>query len=297
MPYLAAAFLTLLAAHSPPPPAAAAGAAGDLRRTGMRNPYRWSFDRLTGDMYVGDVGGTNEEITYLPAAQSSRREPGLELLLGHGGAVRAARPPTTSRPTYTYPSGADVVIGGYVVRDPALPAFAGPVPVRPLQHRDHHEARGRTAAPRDGHRPRTSPNVSGFGEDGVGHLYATSLTGPVYRLGQSGAARSPRPASAASTSRSPWPRPRATPNQLFIVEKTGTRPSLRTPAGTSEFLDTDLTGQTAGGEQGLLAFAVVARLRDQPARVRLLRRQRRRPAARRVTATAPRDARSLDDPA
>jgi hypothetical protein len=37
----------------------------------MRNPYRWSFGRLTGDMYVGDVGGTNEEISFLPRAATA----------------------------------------------------------------------------------------------------------------------------------------------------------------------------------------------------------------------------------
>ena len=44
------------------------GARGEIYVYGMRNPYRWSFDRLTGDMYVGDVGGTNEEISFLPRA-------------------------------------------------------------------------------------------------------------------------------------------------------------------------------------------------------------------------------------
>ena len=72
-------------------PAAAgrrSGAQPEVYASGMRNPYRWSFDRQTGDMYVGDVGGTNEEITYLPARPGPRREPGLELLLRYGGAVR-----------------------------------------------------------------------------------------------------------------------------------------------------------------------------------------------------------------
>jgi glucose/arabinose dehydrogenase len=45
------------------------GARGEVYVYGLRNPYRWSFDRLTGDMYIGDVGGAvAEEITFLPRA-------------------------------------------------------------------------------------------------------------------------------------------------------------------------------------------------------------------------------------
>ncbi|MET0835755.1 MAG: PQQ-dependent sugar dehydrogenase, partial [Thermoleophilaceae bacterium] len=33
------------------------GARAEVYVYGLRNPYRWSFDRLTGDMYIGDVGG------------------------------------------------------------------------------------------------------------------------------------------------------------------------------------------------------------------------------------------------
>ena len=44
---------------------AAAQTPAEVHASGMRNPYRWSFDRQTGDVYVGDVGGINEEVTYL----------------------------------------------------------------------------------------------------------------------------------------------------------------------------------------------------------------------------------------
>ena len=85
MPYLAVAFLTLLLVIPAEP--VAAQVQPEVYASGMRNPYRWSFDRQTNDMYIGDVGGTNEEITFVPAAQSRGRKPGLELLLGHGQGI------------------------------------------------------------------------------------------------------------------------------------------------------------------------------------------------------------------
>ena len=47
------------------------GAAPEVWMYGMRNPYRWSFDRLSGHVYVGDVGGSKEEITFLPALSAA----------------------------------------------------------------------------------------------------------------------------------------------------------------------------------------------------------------------------------
>ena len=90
-----------------------------------------------------------------------------------------------SRPVRTYPSDADVVIGGYVVRDPGLTGLAGRYLFAELRQR-RSAARARTAAPTTDLARR--PGAVGFGEDGAGHLYATSLGGPVCRLAQSGSA-------------------------------------------------------------------------------------------------------------
>ena len=97
--------------------------------------------------------------------------------------------------------------------------------------------------------------VAGFGEDGAGHLYAVSLSGPVYRLVQ------PSPDVLATQSVGNFAQPVAVaappgdPDRLFVVEKAG-RIQLRTGATVTEFLDiTALVGDD-GGEEGLLAFAV-----------------------------------------
>ncbi len=250
MPYLAIAFLTLLLLIPAEP--VAAQVQPEVYASGMRNPYRWSFDRQTGDMYIGDVGGTNEEITFLPAAQSRGANLGWNCFSGFDPGPSSCTPTNYFPPTYDYPSGPDVVIGGYLVRDPALPSFAGQYLFGRFDTGIIMKL-GPGAAPPEADTGLNVPNVSGFGEDGIGHLYATSLAGEVYRLGESSGTLTKtsigsfnQPVAVAA--------PPGDPDRLFIVEKPG-RVHLRTPAGTTEFLN--VTSQVQdGGEQGLLALAV-----------------------------------------
>jgi hypothetical protein len=249
MPYLAVALLILLLTLPSAP--AAAQAPTEVWASGMRNPYRWSFDRQTGDVYVGDVGGINEEVDYLPAAGFHGANLGWNCFSGNDVQSGCA-PSNYFPPTYEYPSGPDVVIGGYLVRDPDLPSFAG----------DYLFGRfdtgiimklGPHAAPPGVDTNLTIANVSGFGEDGVGHLYATSLAGDVYRLGESsgnltktsiGTFNQPVSVSAA---------PGVT-NELFLALKPGIV-ARWTPSGSSIVLDIRSLVQDSG-EQGLLSVAV-----------------------------------------
>ena len=223
------------------------GARGEVFVYGMRNPYRWSFDRQTGDLYVGDVGGIEEEVTFLPRATASGANLGWNCLSGDatqtGCGLTRYQPPA-----HRYLSSGDVVIGGYVSRAPSLPGFAG----RYLyaQFASGIYDAGPTASLENPVKLSDASSISGFGEDGLGNLYATSLNGPVYRLGQSGS-------SITTTSIGNFAQPVAVaaplgdPNRLFVVEKAG-RVRLRSGA---EFLD--LTGLVSDtGEQGLLALAV-----------------------------------------
>jgi glucose/arabinose dehydrogenase len=250
MPYLAIAFLILLLLPSAP---AAAQAPAEIYASGMRNPYRWSFDRQTGDAYIGDVGGIKEEVTYIPAAGFRGANLGWNCFSGTTFIpASGCNPANHIPPQYEYPSGPDVVIGGYVVRDPALPSFAdqylfGRFDTGIVMKLGAH------AAPPAADTGLEVPNVSGFGEDGVGHLYATSLAGPVYRLGESGG-------TLTKTSIGDFDQPVAVaappgdPDRLFVAEKPG-RVMLRTPSGATPFLD--IRGDVEdGGEQGLLSVAV-----------------------------------------
>ena len=116
--------------HIPPDNPYAGVTTGDdeIWAIGMRNPFRDSFDRLTGDLWLGDVGqGTREEIDRQPANAPPGENFGWRLREGNiqnptsgiGGAI----PANYRAPVYDYDRDADafggtVVTGGYVYRGP-----------------------------------------------------------------------------------------------------------------------------------------------------------------------------------
>jgi hypothetical protein len=95
---------------------------------GLRNPFRSSFDRLTGDLWIGDVGqGAREEIDFQPASSTGAENYGWRLREGliatPSGGVGGAKPPGNVDPVYDYNRdndafGGAVVTGGYVYRGP-----------------------------------------------------------------------------------------------------------------------------------------------------------------------------------
>jgi len=100
---------------------------------GLRNPWRCSFDRLTGDLYIGDVGQSNrEEISFFPAAGHPDRNMGWRLREGTiqtpAGGIGGPRPADNVDPIYDYPRtgpfGGSSVTGGYVYRGP-VPGLRG----------------------------------------------------------------------------------------------------------------------------------------------------------------------------
>ncbi|MCE7062402.1 PQQ-dependent sugar dehydrogenase [Dyadobacter sp. CY343] len=101
---------------------------------GLRNPFRWSFDKLTGDMWIGDVGqGQREEIDFRPAALISNSNFGWRCFEGDiptPDIDRTGCLPVENyvAPLYTYVNGDDrgkSVIGGVVYRGSAYPLMYG----------------------------------------------------------------------------------------------------------------------------------------------------------------------------
>ncbi len=166
-----------------------AGARAEIWSYGLRNPWRFSFDRKTGGLAIGDVGqDAVEEIDWSAAPKSGkglnfgwRPFEGTRVNFPGESAVNAV-PPVAQ---YEHASGGCSITGGYVVRDPRLPRLAGRYlygdlctgRISMLSLRE-----GRLAATSHGDLPFKISLLASFGQDSLGHIYVVSLSGPVYRL-------------------------------------------------------------------------------------------------------------------
>jgi len=180
-------------------PFATGGGAPEIWALGLRNPYRFSFDRLTGDLVIGDVGqGAQEEVDLLRAGTGAGANLGWNACEGDvsypsGGACPLAGRPGYVAPAFTYgrAGGACSITGGYVVRDTALPTLYG----RYL-YGDFCTGRLGTvelssrATDRAVETDIALPafNLVSFGEDARGCVYVALLSGKVYRLEPPGGA-------------------------------------------------------------------------------------------------------------
>ena len=171
-----------------------AGARPEIWARGLRNPWRWSFDRSTGDLWIGDVGQDRyEEVDRSPANGSGvnagsglnfgwNRCEGKHTYPGGGTCNFGVRPVQQ----YHHSLGC-AVTGGYVYRGPDYNAWRGR-----YVYADYCSGRlwvtsnsGSIIGPVGG--AQTGRNISGFGEDGAGRLYATDLNGSILRVRFSGA--------------------------------------------------------------------------------------------------------------
>lgn len=99
---------------------------------GVRNPWRWSFDRLTGDMWIGEVGqGAREEVDFRPAGATGGINYGWRCYEGNQAynTTGCAVPSTYVFPIFDYPhnsaTGGFSITGGYVYRGPEFPTMYG----------------------------------------------------------------------------------------------------------------------------------------------------------------------------
>lgn len=174
---------------------------------GVRNPFRASFDRITGDLWIGDVGQDNrEEIDFQPASTTIGSNFGWRLYEGnslYGGIPSDPLPPNYTAPVYDYgrPTGnaqtdlyrGKVITGGYIYRGPD-PSLQGKYFFLDSQNT--------FGASDDNYwMANTAPfgsvtNINSlltfdtgthqfpvsYGEDAVGNVYIVYLGGEVYRL-------------------------------------------------------------------------------------------------------------------
>ncbi|MDX1680183.1 MAG: PQQ-dependent sugar dehydrogenase [Akkermansiaceae bacterium] len=175
------------------------GARPEIWAYGLRNPWRCSFDRKTGDLWIGDVGQNQwEEINWMPAGKGAGSNYGWRLREGKIATpkVGGERPKANVDPVYVYAHGSGStegrsVTGGYVYRGP----------IEELQGRyvfaDYQLPRIWSLRLVDGkaedfidHSKDWKPEsggyqlISSFAEDNEGNLYVISLSGDLYKVSQ-----------------------------------------------------------------------------------------------------------------
>jgi glucose/arabinose dehydrogenase len=155
---------------------------------GLRNPWRFSFDRSSGDLYVGDVGqGSWEEIDYLPRARlGALQNYGWDLFEGRMRFEDTPRGPgRLVAPIAVYETGSAgcSVTGGFVYRGRAVASargryFYGDYCSGTVWSLRVVGGRARTLR----REPFRVGELASFGEDARGELYLVSTAGRIYRL-------------------------------------------------------------------------------------------------------------------
>ena len=164
-----------------------AGKRPEIWATGLRNPWRFSFDHATGLLYVADVGQNLwEEVNVVPAAQG-----GVNYGWNIMEAAHCYEPATGCNQAglllpvveYSHAEGCSVT-GGHVYRGTAIPSIRGH-----YFYADYCEGwirsfryQGGQAVDRREWALRDVGNVTSFGEDGGRELYLTTMDGHIYRF-------------------------------------------------------------------------------------------------------------------
>lgn len=163
-------------------------ALGEIWSSGLRNPWRFSFDRLTGDLWIGDVGQNSiEEIDFQPANDTGGENYGWRCYEGNQVYNDSGCGPVLNYtfPVYTYPHGPECsVTGGFVYRGNPVSTYYGKYffadycsdSIWTLQY-----VAGNWKAEAYGYFPVN--NFDTFGEDAGGQLYVAGHTsGIVYKV-------------------------------------------------------------------------------------------------------------------
>ncbi|HYH58271.1 MAG TPA: PQQ-dependent sugar dehydrogenase [Thermoleophilaceae bacterium] len=162
------------------------GAKGAVYSYGLRNPWRFSFDRKTGALTIGDVGQNEyEEIDFVRRGRGRGANFGWDAFEGNHS-YEGGSAPGHIRPVIEHSHGGDgfcSITGGYVLRHRSYRNLRGVYVYGDFCESAVRGARLRPGRARARRRMGVDvPSLSSFGEDARGRVYATSLSGAVYRL-------------------------------------------------------------------------------------------------------------------
>lgn len=160
---------------------------------GLRNPWRFSFDRATGDLYIADVGQDRvEEIDFQAAGSSGGANYGWKTLEGDlcfSPSSGCTPPANYMAPVATYNHGANdangcSVTGGFVYRGSASPSLQGIYFFADYCKGKIWQMRPAGSGWETNLTSLSAGNPTSFGEDQAGELYILSGSGTVYRVAQ-----------------------------------------------------------------------------------------------------------------
>lgn len=172
------------------------GARPELWALGLRNPWRFSFDRQTGDLYIGDVGQNEyEEINFQPFNSPGAEHYGWDIIEANQcfePPVGCIAPANYSQPVYVYqhlPSTGNAVTGGYVYRGSIFTSMQGIYFFSDYGSGRIWGLRNNSGWEANLYTDNVGRRITSFGEDEDGDLYFTTVdyssieTGRVYQLG------------------------------------------------------------------------------------------------------------------
>jgi glucose/arabinose dehydrogenase len=169
-----------------------AGALGEIWSIGLRNPWRFSFDRAGGNLYIADVGHTSrEEVNVSTVAEGAGKGANYGWRIMEGKTcfdpASGCNPDRITQPAVDYssedPSLDCSVVGGYVYRGQDIPALAGTYfygdfcsgAVRSFSYNAQVDQHAQWPFPNPG-------MITSFGEDAQGEIYITTIEGNLYRI-------------------------------------------------------------------------------------------------------------------
>jgi hypothetical protein len=237
------------------------GATPEVYALGLRNPFRFSFDRLTGDLLIGDVGGgLREEIDWVSGAAARGANFGWACREGTVAGPRSEDCPVPGavEPLFEYftsDPGPDAVTGGFVVRDAALTGLVGRYLYADFFEGAIHSLALDFGDPDDQDTGLALASLASFGEDASGRLYAAGLSGQVIRLVSGGSGSLDDQALtgpfAAPIAIGTFP---GDASRLFVAERGGAvRLVVNDTVRTTPFLNVAPFGLSTDGERGLLS--------------------------------------------